>query len=253
MRVAWVHPTWRDLVIERLADDALLRRHFLNNCGPHGIALALSTRGGAEGGRQLPLIGCDEDWDAVGDRIYAMAPELDARETTIVLTAIDDLLEAARDDPMLAGECAALAGMVLARFGEMWAGAHAIVALPCIDAWLSVAARLNPRPWPTFLAATWAELLPVDLPDPADLPEVQRFTDWRTLCDVVATFSPDLLDDLGYGAPQRALMRAFRERRHKELQRLAQVGASPVSETFIAESRARTMDDHVVRRVLADI
>ena len=54
MRVAWVHPTWRDLVIERLAADAELRRRFLARCGPHGIVLALSTSGGAEGGAAPP-------------------------------------------------------------------------------------------------------------------------------------------------------------------------------------------------------
>ena len=80
MRVAWVHPTWRDLVIERLASDAALRRHFLGHCGPHGVVLALSTAGGAEGERPLPLIAGDEDWDALGDRIYALVPELEHAE-----------------------------------------------------------------------------------------------------------------------------------------------------------------------------
>jgi hypothetical protein len=46
MRVAWVHPTWRDLVIERLAADATLRRRHR---GPHEILLALSTGGRVHG------------------------------------------------------------------------------------------------------------------------------------------------------------------------------------------------------------
>src|SRR6185437_13150817 len=72
VRVAWVHPTWRDLVIERLAADAELRHRFLGRCGPHGVVLALSTGGGARGERRLPLLRDDKDWDAVGDRIYAL-------------------------------------------------------------------------------------------------------------------------------------------------------------------------------------
>lgn len=252
MRVAWVHPTWRDLVIERLSQDAALRRHFLDHCGPHGIALAMSTGGGAEGGRQLPLIAGDEDWDAIGDRIYALGPDLDARETATVLTALDQLLEVTVGDAMLAGEGAALARMVLERFGELWNAAHAAIPLPCIDAWLSAAARLDPRPWPTFLATTWAELLPVALPDAGDLPEMQRFIDWGTLCGIVETFSFDLLDELGYGEPQRAIVRAFQNRRRDELDRLALRGAAPAWSS-VEDTRARRLSENVVRRVLADL
>jgi hypothetical protein len=253
MRVAWVHPTWRDLVIERLAGDAVLRCHFLSHCGPHGVALALSTWGGAEGERQLPLIASDEDWDAIGDRIYALAPELEAREAATVLTAVDHALEAVLDDAMLAGEGAALARTALERFGELWGDVHTTVALSCIDAWLSVAARLNPRPWPTFLSATWANLLPTRLPGLNDLPEMQRFADWRTLCGLVATFSGDLLDELGYGAAQRELMRAFRDREDAQEAGLGRTGGSSVSHMFIDETRARDISDNVIRRVLVDL
>ncbi|HEX3977576.1 MAG TPA: hypothetical protein VHW96_15020 [Solirubrobacteraceae bacterium] len=254
MRVAWVHPTWRDLVIERLAGDAKLRRHFLGHCGPHGIALALSTWGGAEGERQLPLIAGDEDWDAIGDRLYALAPELEAREAVTVLVAVDQVLEAVLDDAMLAGESAALASMVLERFGELWDSAHTPVALSCIDAWLSVSARLNPPPWPTFLSVTWAELLPTELPDPHDLPEMQRFTDWMTLVELAAGFSPDLLGELGYSPAQGRLRRAFTDRARLERERRALTGEPPAAPVWdIEESRAQRISDNVIRRVLVDL
>ena len=32
MRVSWVHPSWRDLVIESLAADPVERRRFLSRC-----------------------------------------------------------------------------------------------------------------------------------------------------------------------------------------------------------------------------
>ncbi|MFZ1993853.1 MAG: hypothetical protein WAU75_07070 [Solirubrobacteraceae bacterium] len=253
MRVAWVHPTWRDLVIERLAADAELRHRFLGRCGPHGIALALSTMGGAEGERKLPLLASDHDWDAIGNRIYALAPELEPRDAATVLMALDHVLEAALHDALLAGEGAALARMALGRFAGAWENAHAVVSLPCIDGWLSAAARLKPLAWPTFLSATWADLLPTALPELDDLPEMQRFTDWRTLCELVAAFSPDLLDELGYGPPQRTLLGAFNNRERAELARLARRGASPVSDSLIEQSRAQRDADSVIRRVLLDL
>lgn len=252
MRVAWVHPTWRDLVIDRLAADEQLRRRFLTRCGPHGVALTLSTQGGVDSGRALPLLSGDEDWDAIGDRIYALAPDLEERDAVTVLMAVDNLLEAVLEHWSLAVESVALAGLTVKRFGEVWESAHATVALPCIDAWLSVASHLEPRPRPTFLAKTWAELLPVELPDPADLPEVQRFTDWAALCDLVRTFSPDMLAELGYGAAQDELLATFRLLDHVRVTREVPLETSLVMETR-AEQTVRDIGENAIRRVLADL
>lgn len=253
MRVAWVHPTWRELVIERLAGDAALRRRFLGRCGPHGIVLALSTLGGAEGERQLPLIGGDKDWDAIGDRIYALAPELEPQEAVAVLAAVENLLEAVLGDPMLAGEAVALGRTVLERFGDLWSSAHTSIALSCIDAWLSVAGRLAPPPQPTFLSVTWAELLPTELPDPGDLVEVQRFTDWVTLCELLGEFSRELLEQLGFSDAHNALIHRYRELPHPDSALLA--GSDPPIDVHAPwdDVRQRVVADSTVRRVLADL
>jgi hypothetical protein len=251
--VAWVHPTWRDLVIERLAADEELRHRFLAHCGPHGIALALSTQGGTGGERALPLIGADDDWDAIADRIYALAPELEEREAVTVLTAVENLLLALLDDCKLSGECAALARTAVERFGEVWESAHTSIALPCIDAWLSVAVRLKPQAQPTFLAKTWAELLPVKLPDPDDLLELQRFIDWRALCDMVADVSPELLRELGYAVAHEEMLAAFWIHEHVGPARRAPTGEPSEVETFTEQLHAQRASDSVVRRVLNDL
>lgn len=247
-----MHPTWRDLVIERLAADAGLRRHFLARCGPHGLALALSSAGGPQGQRRLPLVLADDDWDTIGDRIYALAPELEHAGVMTVLGALGQACDAVTNDPLAAGEARALARMALERIGELWESAHAVLPLPAIEAWLDVAARLNPPPAPTFLVPTWAELLPAHLPDAGDLAEVQRFTDWVALCELLDNFSGELLGSLGFGAGQRALLQAFRARAHREADRLARIGAvEPPWE--LEAGRARRLADSAARRVLADL
>jgi hypothetical protein len=254
MRVAWVHPTWRDLVIERLAGDAELRRHFLGHCGPHGIVLALSTSGGAEGERRLPLICDDEDWDAVGDRVYALAPELEHAELVAVFAAIGRALrELIRELPARAGEARALARMALERTASAWEAANAPVPLDCVDAWLGLSKHFDPVVWPGFLAVTWAELLPTALPDSGDLVEMQRFTDWLTLTELARDFSPDLLGELGYGSALGKLRREFKEQQRQERERLAMLGEPPVSAWETDEVRARNISDNVIRRVLVDL
>jgi hypothetical protein len=237
-----VHPTWRDLVIERLAGDADLRRHFLSRCGPHGVVLALSTAGGAQGERSLPLIARDADWDALGDRIYALLPELDHAELATVLRAILNTIQVVTTDGMAAGEARVLARMALERSARLWAEAGAPVLLDCVDAWLSLSDHLDPPVSAEFLGPTWAELLPAGLPDPEDLVEVQRFTEWMTLRELVHRFSA-----------QRSLALASEVRARVERDRQERTGVVPEHAWEPEELRAERPSDHLVRRVLTDL
>jgi hypothetical protein len=208
VRVAWVHPTWRDLVIERLGADPVMRRHFLGHCGVHGIVLALSVAGGAGGERHLPLLVCDQDWDAIGDRVHALAPELEAAELVVLLEALAATLEGLQDGAD-ADETRALSALVLARVAGCWDAGHAPLPLPALGAWLRLARRLQPPPDPPSLAVTWAELLPAGTPDPGDIPEVQRFTDWLILCRLLP---PEQLAPLGWGPDQMGPIAGFIDR-----------------------------------------
>ncbi|HWE14893.1 MAG TPA: hypothetical protein VG365_15320 [Solirubrobacteraceae bacterium] len=211
MRVAWVHPTWRDLVIERVSDDATLRRHFLSRCGVHGMVLALSVAGGSGGQRQLPLIGCDDDWDTLGDRLYALVPQLETTELVALLEALTATIAAL--EPAGAGsEAQVLAAMLLRRTSARWDAARVAIPLPALDAWLGLSRQLRPPLDPPSLGATWVELLPVQAPDPDDLPEVQRFTEWLILCLLLADFAGEHLLSLGYCSEQIALIVQFIDR-----------------------------------------
>ena len=47
--IDWMHPSYRDLVIDELARDAHLQQAFLSSTGLGGIKLAISDTGGASG------------------------------------------------------------------------------------------------------------------------------------------------------------------------------------------------------------
>jgi hypothetical protein len=253
VRVAWVHPTWRDLVIERLAGDTDLRRRFLSRCGPHGVVLALSTAGGSQGERSLPLIAGDADWDALGDRIYALLPELDHAELAMVLRAILNTIQIVTMDGMAAGEARVLARMALERSAGLRAEAGAPVLLDCVDAWLSLSDHLDPPVSPEFLGPTWAELLPAALPDPEDLAEVQRFADWATLCELLGEFSREQLEQLGFSDDHDALIARYREQLGPMSEVLTATGPSVGLLTPWDDVRQREIADSTVRRVLADL
>jgi hypothetical protein len=209
MRVEWVHPTWRDLVIEMLIGDDGARRHFLRCSGVHGVELALSTAGGVTGERRLPLLRCDADWDALADRLYELAVELDSPDLIAALSAIAALLAEVAGQRDLARESTALARTVLSRAASVWNAGGQPIAVDLLDAWLALGAQCTPRPKPPQLAPTWSALLPVRTPRCDDRVAVERFADWLVLCELLRGYDGLLLDELGFGPDQLALALAF--------------------------------------------
>jgi hypothetical protein len=180
VRVDWVHPSWRDVVIEALAADDAERRRFLANCGVDGAALALSEAGGAAGERVRPLLRDDRDWDALGDGLHRLCPELSEADAVRLL----NVLAAAEPDP----ERRALAELVARRLAARWR--EHVVGVDALVAWAAVAGRLPP------VAPTWHTLAPQHAPrEPA---EVERFCDWLRLAELLERHDPELLTGLGF-------------------------------------------------------
>jgi hypothetical protein len=61
-RIQWIHPSYRDLVIERLCIDSYLRKEFLEHTGIEGVKLAISNTGGSSGKIIFPLLSSENDW-----------------------------------------------------------------------------------------------------------------------------------------------------------------------------------------------
>jgi hypothetical protein len=199
--VAWVHPSWRDLVIDELAGDAAARRAFLRACGVHGIVLALSTAGGAAGTRSLPLLVDSQDWDALADRIAALVDELEAPEVTMLLSALDEARAAAPD------EGPALAGEMLGQLARLWSRDAEPVPIGLLGAWFDLAAKLDESPQPPSAAPTWFDLVPSGVVDVAA--DAVAFDDWTALVELLAEHAPGALEAYGFPEKQRLAMLQF--------------------------------------------
>ncbi|HEX7299977.1 MAG TPA: hypothetical protein VF257_13335 [Solirubrobacteraceae bacterium] len=204
MRLAWVHPSWRDLVIDELAADPAARARFLAVAGIDGVLLALSTGGGVVGERLLPLLVTDADWDTLGDRVHALAAELDARDHARLLDGIAAAIRiTSRTLDPRQREADALAEQALARATALWDRAEEALEVDLLRSWHALASRTGNRPAAPALDRTWAALLPAS----ADLDarsELDRVDAWLALCQVLAVHDPPALERLGF--PQRHLM-----------------------------------------------
>ena len=233
--VTWVHPSWRDLVIDELAADDRARGDFLRACCIQGAALALSTAGGRAGERALPLLRRDADWDALADRLAAVMPELDAPETTLILDALTEAAASAPNE--VRAELDALAGETLGRIGAAWQAAGSAVPIGLLAAWLPLAAALRPPlaiPTPA-VAATWIDLLPSEAPDFAATGQIGALDDWLALAELLAEYAPETLQRLDFPAAQSNTLLAIVE----AARRVVQSELQPPARSLLARALRR--------------
>jgi hypothetical protein len=196
--IGWVHPSWRDLVIDELREDSSGRRLFLSASGVDGVTLALSRAGGVAGERILPLLMTDADWDALGDRLHELVRDFEERELARVLHAVAGTL-AAVDDARQALELENLARNVLAATRRAWVERRRPVPVFLIEAWYALEERVIEWMEPPQLAPTWAELHPggllLERPDPAEL---ARTEEWLALAETLRRYDRHALEEFDF-------------------------------------------------------
>jgi conflict system STAND superfamily ATPase len=194
--IGWVHPSWRDLVIDELAENTVDRRRFLAACGPHGAMLVLSAAGGAEGDRALPLLLGDTDWDCFTDRVRSLLIKLDDHDVSRLLLAVADLL-GAELPPSRQAEARSFAEYVLGATRRAWDARRRTLPLLLVDAWYAANANLHDPVAAPQLAPTWVELHPGSEPL-EDRAALARADDWLALVRVLTDHDPAALVELGF-------------------------------------------------------
>ena len=91
--LAWMHPSYRDLVIDELASDKTLRDTFLRTANGRDIGLAFSTQGGETGKRAIPLIVDDESKRIIEQRIQELLPNLKVYEQLGLILTIESVIK----------------------------------------------------------------------------------------------------------------------------------------------------------------
>jgi len=204
--IGWVHPSWRDLVIDELREDPDARRRFLSVSAVEGVTLAVSGAGGSTGERTLPLLIDDADWDTLGDRLYELRPGLEDRELARVLLALSGAI-AVVSDPYQARELDCLAANVLRTTRRAWDERHEPVSVFLLEAWFGANARLATPVAHPQLAPTWAELHPgallLEHPDPAEL---ARTEEWLEFAEVLRRYDLAALEWFGFFTRDRDLL-----------------------------------------------
>jgi hypothetical protein len=228
--IGWVHPSWRDLVIEELRSDSQARQRFLAAAGVHGVTLALSHSGGRSGERSMPLLADDGDWDRLGDTLHRLVLELEDREIARVLLSVRDALTIALDAAARL-EAEATATELLDVIARRCDGDRTPLNAYLVEAWCSLnTIALRPAE-PPSLSRTWAELHPGSPPDrQLDRVELNRLDEWLTLVETLASNAPHELRSLGFFDRDQQLLPAL----IAALERSADPDTRPLVEAILA-------------------
>jgi hypothetical protein len=208
VRVTWIHPSWRDLVIDRLAAEGEARQTFLLRAELPGIMLALSTDGGPTGDRRLPLLVTDGDWDALGDSSHRLARTVSERDLVRLLVTVEAAAKLELG-PQAEPELRAVIDLIAATLHRRFAHEPELMTARSLGAWF-IFARLASEPPPApDLRAAWARLRPTPTIDPRNPGDLRQVDDWLALAEVIKQHDQQVLKRLGFADDLDVLRRAL--------------------------------------------
>jgi hypothetical protein len=195
--IDWVHPSWRDLVIEQLRSDHHARQRFLGACGPYGALLVLSGAGGAGGERVLPLLIDDADWDVFNDRVGELLRELDDADLARLLLACAEPLAADLDARQTA-ELQSLVEYTLGAATRLWDAQRKPLPIFLLEAWYTASRNLARPLEPPQITPTWVALHPASADVVDEQRDLRRSDEWLELVQALRTHDPHALETLGF-------------------------------------------------------
>jgi hypothetical protein len=161
------------------------------------------------GERSLPLMICDGDWDALGDRLAQLLPELEDQDLGRLLLTLGDALREWLA-PTQRPEVESLACYVLGATSRSWHKHLRPVPVFLLEAWYAANAMLADPAKPPPIRVTWSELEPSRalLAGGLTARDLQSLDDWLTLAQILAAHDPDALERLGFYEPNPQLLLA---------------------------------------------
>lgn len=195
--IDWVHPSWRDLVIEQLRSDRDARRRFLGVCGPYGALLVLSSAGGAGGERVLPLLIDDADWDVFNGRVGELLRELDDADLARLLLACAEPLAGDLDARQRA-ELQSLVEYTLGATRRLWDTRRKPLPIFLLEAWYTASSDLARPLRAPQITPTWMALHPASADVVDELRDLRRSDEWLELAQALTRHDPPALEALGF-------------------------------------------------------
>lgn len=155
--IDWTHPSYRDLVIEELAKDNVLREELLKSVTLAGLRIAISDAGGAQGERAYPFMRSERDWSALSEGCRALLEDASTSVAREVLTVLQSSATNA-GEPHVKEKLDALLLMACEMVRTLWDSRDAPIGPRELDAYCRASALISPLPTLPRLDRRWSQL-----------------------------------------------------------------------------------------------
>jgi hypothetical protein len=152
--VDWIHPSYRDVIIDELSREPQVRERFLATMSLPGLMLAISDAGGATGQRYMPLMIDAHSWELLADRSVAIARSGDLQTAVDLIEVLTNACEGAVD-PNTRDQLASILGSVCASCVERWDVSGVALTAEQIDTFASATLICSPMPRMPSLDESW--------------------------------------------------------------------------------------------------
>ncbi len=153
--VSWIHPSYRDLVVEEISSDISVTKRLLEFASIDIIKLALSDAGGAKGERKLPLLSTNEQWNILKSRCLQIIDEMtDKYSLTSLLTILRSSYSSASEQS-IKGKIACVSTDLLEKLLLRWNARKELLGSELLNAFYELSViikKLLPSP---DLESTW--------------------------------------------------------------------------------------------------
>jgi hypothetical protein len=215
----WMHPSWRDMVIEFLVDHKEARENFLSKAGANGLALAISTGGGKLGHRKFPLLIEPMDWAIFTESMSKTIETATILDTRNLLTAVLNALRIehnADTQPIVARPpLRGVAERSLTACRTKWSNSAWTILAGDLAAYYEISEFLRPLPPSPDLSDSWQRhwddaRVQMEQFDPyvGEL-EVGDIDDWFGLSDIVSRYEPRFLKQIRFPAAYISCIKDF--------------------------------------------
>jgi hypothetical protein len=200
--IDWMHPSYRDLVIDELSADAGLQHEFLSSMGLSGIKLAISDTGGKEGDRFFPLMNLPDSWDILEARCQSLVRSGDVSASVELITALHSARKEIRDTTQ-AHRLTAILLQVCEDARRRWNATREPLSSSDLDAYVIATTDLRPLPPLPILDPSWERAectLRKELEESGEvlMSNPSAIREWLAMASVILNAEPRFLKQIDF-------------------------------------------------------
>ena len=196
--VDWIHPSYRDLVIDELMTDYDKQTTFLQNASSVGLGLALSEAGGAAGKRVLPFLGNNNSWRALELRALELINLKNPRDIDRLLRLLSNACTSESINPQSRQKSRTILHQILLAVSRVYEDPHDAFSIDLLRVYLSARSQFDVAIPVPNLELVWAratDRLRETLDEEDFVISEYAVDEWSKLARIIEIYVPTFFQD----------------------------------------------------------